>query len=1063
MNRLYYYFLTFIIFFSVVYNINSADSSFVSYGSSANTESPDQFYLPQPLYPDYGAVPQTSKLKTTILGQGIIGFTFTDPRTGIIESGFEFPANRNINYMQYSGLWVGGIVDNDTLVSTSICQEFIYYNDNIYPTIQYEYDFHPPYINGDTASTILYHTDDGEVFHTTFTDTFIPEYTIWSMYNNKHKPLGLHVTLKTYTKNIPPFKNIILLDYILTNKSSKSINSAYVGMYSDTWVQGSCETVSYNSDDLIGSFRNKGVVYVMDNDGELNLPNCQSDKAAGTMALKTMTTYPPPTDTNFNWWTFEYAPQKKGTAQYPFRNIGDDTYNTPAGDSNRYYLMSHPEWDFDQCFSKKIINSDSTWVTTEDSVLTETSKGKSPNFVLSLGPFDLLPDSSIRTVFALIGSDFVHLNKSNYQNLLDEKYDEYYGNLFFDIFFDNIRFAKILTDDYLNPLNKPIGLIAKPLSSTSYYLNWDSYVFPEVFGYNIYVKEIPDEYMLSQNIVRPDIDFDNLPTQISFHTTQKNELVLENLLPDRKYLVTIAHAAITGEGKLSKPIIIGTDNPFIKPPKVQPALAFAPIHPEYNHITLKWNYPDNSEIDYYKIFRAKDSISALTRYSPFLYSHPADIPFLSQQCFDIDDSIICYYEWRAFDSIGSNTQQYTVRSVDEGVCYWITAVNKFGIESELSSIIKSMPTPELTKDIVAIIGSTDNENDYVYEDSLVIYFNQLLEDYNYDIYKWTDSNLVSINCSTGTCVNWEDLAKYKLILINEYPLPKILTEESESQNKLFTKLSDLGNNIAFFGIPSGNEHISISTRCDSVYYSKLSFERNYMGIEQTELITWFGSYETFDATDILGGFNAAVPYSTSLPELRIKSEPSFYKPFIKQLFAFDNYIPFTPAFTTTGNSTVLYTYKSAFPETSELHGKPVGIAKQNRNNQIFTFGFHLWAMELQTAKNLIQYLFNKQSQHYPAYNIPSNVTLNQNYPNPFNATTNISFSLPAKYTVTVEVFNILGQKIKTLLPLKNLDAGTHRVSWDGRNEQNNNVSTGIYFYRLKIDEYTFTNKMVLLK
>ncbi len=94
--------------------------------------------------------------------------------------------------------------------------------------------------------------------------------------------------------------------------------------------------------------------------------------------------------------------------------------------------------------------------------------------------------------------------------------------------------------------------------------------------------------------------------------------------------------------------------------------------------------------------------------------------------------------------------------------------------------------------------------------------------------------------------------------------------------------------------------------------------------------------------------------------------------------------------------------------------------------------------------------------------LPENFALMQNFPNPFNPSTNIVFSLPSRSEVKLEIFNILGRKIKTVVN-EDLSAGRHQIKWDGKDEKGNDVSSGIYFYRLKTDEYTETRKMTLIK
>ena len=94
--------------------------------------------------------------------------------------------------------------------------------------------------------------------------------------------------------------------------------------------------------------------------------------------------------------------------------------------------------------------------------------------------------------------------------------------------------------------------------------------------------------------------------------------------------------------------------------------------------------------------------------------------------------------------------------------------------------------------------------------------------------------------------------------------------------------------------------------------------------------------------------------------------------------------------------------------------------------------------------------------------MPKEFTLTQNYPNPFNPETKISFSLKKSSYVTLEVFNMLGQKVKTLVD-KQKPAGFYRVSWDGTNEQGLKMSSGIYYYTIKVGSVTESKKMMLLK
>ena len=88
--------------------------------------------------------------------------------------------------------------------------------------------------------------------------------------------------------------------------------------------------------------------------------------------------------------------------------------------------------------------------------------------------------------------------------------------------------------------------------------------------------------------------------------------------------------------------------------------------------------------------------------------------------------------------------------------------------------------------------------------------------------------------------------------------------------------------------------------------------------------------------------------------------------------------------------------------------------------------------------------------------------LHQNYPNPFNPTTTIKFELPISEFVQLEVFNIVGQKVRTLAN-NQLNAGTQQVVWDAYDDYDNEVPAGLYYYRLRAGTFEQTRKMLLVK
>lgn len=94
--------------------------------------------------------------------------------------------------------------------------------------------------------------------------------------------------------------------------------------------------------------------------------------------------------------------------------------------------------------------------------------------------------------------------------------------------------------------------------------------------------------------------------------------------------------------------------------------------------------------------------------------------------------------------------------------------------------------------------------------------------------------------------------------------------------------------------------------------------------------------------------------------------------------------------------------------------------------------------------------------------VPSVFSLSQNYPNPFNPTTEISFGLPSSGHVSLEIYDIIGRKVITLIN-KELNAGIHNITWDSSDESGEFVASGVYFYKLKQADNVITKKMMMLK
>ena len=165
-----------------------------------------------------------------------------------------------------------------------------------------------------------------------------------------------------------------------------------------------------------------------------------------------------------------------------------------------------------------------------------------------------------------------------------------------------------------------------------------------------------------------------------------------------------------------------------------------------------------------------------------------------------------------------------------------------------------------------------------------------------------------------------------------------------------------------------------------------------------------------------------------------------------------------------GDTEALYTYRSSEDPPSVFHGQPVALRHITNDLSIVIFDFPLYFMQQDEAMETIEQALtdmgevtgiNDEEDNLAA--IPREFDLNQNYPNPFNPTTVIEFALPVKSKVELSVYNILGEKIITLVN-EEKDAGNHQALFNAIY-----LSSGIYFYKLRANDFVQTKKMILLK
>ncbi|MFQ5752387.1 MAG: T9SS type A sorting domain-containing protein, partial [bacterium] len=107
-------------------------------------------------------------------------------------------------------------------------------------------------------------------------------------------------------------------------------------------------------------------------------------------------------------------------------------------------------------------------------------------------------------------------------------------------------------------------------------------------------------------------------------------------------------------------------------------------------------------------------------------------------------------------------------------------------------------------------------------------------------------------------------------------------------------------------------------------------------------------------------------------------------------------------------------------------------------------------------------IINKFTESENELEVPSEFYLQQNYPNPFNPKTTIRFGLPKSVHTIIRIINLKGQIISTLID-ETLHAGEHVIEWNGTDDKNVPVASGVYLYQLQADDFIHTRKLVLVK
>lgn len=431
------------------------------------------------------AVHDAGDLYATI-SAGLIsdGFNFstTDPETDTPTRPVTYPTSSRRAYVFGGGLWVGGTVDGDTLVSVAMdgwlsIRQFLLEDSR-----------------GGTRRIGDYADDE---FISTAVDSLAPAY---------YPPLGVALTAHSYSWADSLYDNFVLITYTLRNLRDRPITDAWAGLYMDNDIyhmanqsygynddcSAALDTLLYDDDPSSRML----IAYSYDNDGDPVDGTWDSTSTVDVISVRLVGADVPMATCNFNWWInnlgamADFGPRRLGTPEDPLRRFAEGNLGYPVSEADKYYLLAHPEIDYPQ-IETAIHDSADGWVPAPPSNGLDLANGYDTRFAYSFGPFDIPPGDSVSFTVAVAAADRIHRAPNDYQT--------YYDALNPFPFEDRLDVGPLLQQHRRadsvyrsgmtlpNP-GPPQGLAVADYNESSVRLTWWPCRRPDLAGYYLYVQ-----------------------------------------------------------------------------------------------------------------------------------------------------------------------------------------------------------------------------------------------------------------------------------------------------------------------------------------------------------------------------------------------------------------------------------------------------------------------------------------------------------------------------------------------------------------------------------------------
>lgn len=451
--------ITFLLLFSV--SLGRALYDYNQFPITVNKTTTDAPYV------DF-KVHNVGKLGVTISNQGSFGTGFigdqADPTTGLPAPSGVYPYPGNIKYIFAGAFWIGAVVGRDTLVSVGA--DGWQYTREMWPDGYPDGAIESHSISDPNDELAVSEQDFIAVYTDTVTD---PSYVQSDPTDGRpHLPLNIEITQRSYAWSYEYAEDFILFDYSIKNIGRTELNKVYMAVYLDAECRRLNGVIPDEFQDDICGFRESIVspygcgfrdtintAWIADNDGSHNEDegcpnNFEMTSVAGIRVVRT------PSDSlnySFNWWisngnaSLDFGPRLAGRPDDPFRDFGG-FLGTPEGDRNKYYVMRHKEFDYDQLFSAKDHSAEGWLPPSGDMV--NFADGYDTRFLLSFGPFDISPGEVLPVSFAYVHGENLHHDCDAWARLFRPQPaspEAYYDQLDFSDFGLNTMWASWIYDN----------------------------------------------------------------------------------------------------------------------------------------------------------------------------------------------------------------------------------------------------------------------------------------------------------------------------------------------------------------------------------------------------------------------------------------------------------------------------------------------------------------------------------------------------------------------------------------------------------------------------------------